>query len=166
MSKLEIVFTKSKKKFPLFSWLIQLYTRKNYSHIARKANILGQEMYYQADNSMVNYENKKYFNMKHEIVKTYVIDIPKEIARNISILCLKNAGTPYGFMQNIGILYFDIMRLFSIKVSNPWRYGKNCSELIYEAVIVPLWGDQGLDPDRVKPHHIEKILIEKKYKAK
>lgn len=161
MKKIEIVFTKSKKKFPIGSWLIRLWTNKSYSHVARKFTIYNEiEMFYQASEGKVNYENQKAFFKKHEIVKSYSFEAPEEIHQNMAMACLRDTGTEYGFKQNVGIVLVDILSFFGKEIDNPWKKGRNCSELLYIHVIKPIWGDLGYNPDTIKPHHIEKILEE------
>jgi len=62
MPYLDIVTTKSKKNFAFFSWLIMWWTKKDISHVARKATIGGEVMYYQASEGKVNYEHSRFFN--------------------------------------------------------------------------------------------------------
>lgn len=159
MRKLTIVFTKSKKRFPIVSWLIRLWTNKPYSHVARKLEIDGYKpAYYQASEGKVNYETEDVFLSKHKIVKEYYLEVPEIIYKNISKACFEECGKKYGIMQNVGIMLSDICKLLRFNIKNPWKNGKNCSEVIYTNVIVPLWGDQGHDPDTIKPHHIDKII--------
>lgn len=161
MRTLEIVFTKSKKKLAIISWLIRIYTGKPYSHIVRKAYIgkNKREMYYQSSENKVNYEYKTIFLKKHEVVREYKLLISDEIYQEIADECLKQAGVEYATMQNLGYLYVDFMKKLGKNVENPWKKGKNCSELIYVAVFKKLLPHLELNPNKVKPHHIEAIII-------
>lgn len=165
--KIKLVFTKSRKKLPIGGWLIMLWTWKNYSHVARvgKISFAEKEHYYQANEGKVNYEYDTFFKKKNKIVKEYILDIPKELHRYLVKTSWEQCGAKYGILQNLGIVWVDIGRLFGKKWQNPWKTGYNCSELIYRTVILPLWGDQGYDPDTIKPHHIEKILLNKGYSS-
>ena len=76
--KLEVVFTKSKKKLPIFSWLIRLWTNKQYSHVAVKFNttrFFGTDTYCQASDGLVNYMSEVQFDKKHTIVDTRVLEV-------------------------------------------------------------------------------------------
>lgn len=161
MKELKIVFTKSKKKFPIASWLIRAWTGKKYSHVARAANI--QEWgwrYFQANEGKVNYEYEEHFLKKHEIIKEYTIIVDTEMDKKIKETCYKQCGNKYGIMQNIGIFLIDL----GILKSNPWKSGVNCSELIYTHVLKPMFPELDHNPDTIKPHEIENILISKGYK--
>lgn len=160
----KIVFTKSKKLFPIFSWIVRLWTWKSYSHVAIHKKILGENMFYQSNDSKVNYEHATTFNKKHEIVKVYCILIPHNLQQDIAIACLRESGKPYAALQNMGIAILDILNLLNIKIKNPWKKGKNCSEIIYETILKRLHPDLDYNPDTIKPHHIEQILIDKGYK--
>lgn len=162
MKELKIVLTKSKKFLPIISWCIRLYTQKRYSHCARGFIALDDiEMYYQASEGKVNYESGKAFHKKHEIVKEYRISITEEQSKSITRSCLNDAGVKYGLLQNIGIMYVDLMKFFNIIVQNPWKSGKNCSEIVYANVLLLLFPDLDYNPDTIKPHHIEKIILER-----
>lgn len=163
MKSLTIVFTKSRKKFPILGWLIQLWTWKTYSHVALSVSLsfLDKPMYFQASEGKVNYEYSDHFHREHKVVKAYNIHIPKQIYSQLAVERLKLAGENYGFLQNVGIVYTDILKLFGVVKPNPWKKGKNCSELIYNIVLKPLHDDLNYDPEKIKPHHIEKIIKEK-----
>ena len=165
MKELEIVFTKSKLKLPIGSWLIRLWTRKPYSHVARAVQIRDWgKRYYQASEGKVNYEFEKFFHKKHKVVKTFKLQISEELDRSIKKACYEEAGNSYAMMQNIGIVLVDILAAIGIKIKNPWKKGRNCSELLYLKVLKPMFPELNYNPDTIKPHHIEEILISKGYK--
>lgn len=161
MRTIGIVFTKSKKTFALGSALIRLWTNKPYSHVAAKFFVyLEANMYYQASEGRVNYESDEVFNSKHEIITEYKITLPEEIYREVSLNCLRNAGKPYGFWQNVGIVLVDILnKICPKKRSNPFKKGFNCSELLYSKVFKKLLPCLDMDPQLIKPHQIEELIL-------
>lgn len=160
MREIEIVFTKSKKCFPFFSWLIRLWTWKPYSHVARKMQIsfLNKPNYFQANEGKVNWEYEDHFAKKHEVVKTMKFSVTEKERARFNKACWEQVGAKYGFMQNVGIVLVDIANIFGLDISNPWKEGMNCSEVLYRTILKPKFGDMGYRPDTIKPHHIEKIL--------
>lgn len=160
---IEIVFTRSKKTLPIFSWAIMLYTGKKYSHVARKlqTRISEQPSYFQASEGKVNYEHEKWFSKENEIVKSYNITVPDSVYANMAKKSWELAGQNYGYMQNIGIVLCDMLKLIGIRAKNPWKKGINCSELIYTTILLPLFPDLKYRPDLIKPHEIEDIIINK-----
>lgn len=160
MRTMVVVFTKSKKTFPIFSWLIMLWTWKNFSHVALKVELphIEKPMLFQASEGSVNYEYWDHFDKKHEIVEEVSIDIPDEIYSDLSKKRLMAAGEEYGFLQNVGIVLVDICKVVGLNIDNPWKRGKNCSEIIYETVLKPMNPELDFDPNTVKPHHIKRIL--------
>ena len=162
MKSVEIVFTKSIKKLPLFSLLIRVITGKEYSHVAKGHEVKDWgKAYYQASEGKVNYEYNTVFNTKHKIVKRYIIEVPDEIAREIRKRCFQEAGKIYAYKQNFGILMVDILCKFGIMTKNPWTRGRNCSELLYVHIFKKLFPDLTLDENSVKPGDIEDILEER-----
>jgi hypothetical protein len=159
MRRLSIVFTKSKKRLAIGSWLIRAWTFKSYSHVAVRfsSRIFKTPTYYQASEGLVNYMSETQFLKKHSIVKEYNLAIPDELYYLIREACHEEAGAPYGLLQNIGIILSDVCSWVNIKIKNPWKEGRNCSELMYVHVFKNL-DSKELDPDLVKPHHIEELL--------
>lgn len=160
MRELTIVFTKSKKKVAFLSKAIMLWTNKPYSHVARKFKIRlsDKASYYQASEGKVNYEIEDIFDTKHEIVKEYTLSVPDEIYREIGKSCWEDAGKKYGTMQNVGIFITDIAAFLGIKMDNPFKGGRNCSELIYVDAIQKLCDCTEYAPDKIKPHEVEDII--------
>lgn len=159
MKILKIVFTRSKKKFPIGSWLIRIWTGKKYSHVSRMTSIKNIKMYYQSNENKANYEVEEVFLRKHEIVQEYTLEVPSHVYDKISIACLENCGKKYGYMQNIGVAIVDVCRILGISIDTPWKDGQNCSELIYRTVLDNIIPDLKMNPDLVKPHHIENLIL-------
>lgn len=159
MKPLSILFTKSKKKCAIGSWLIRMWTGQPYSHVVRHTTVMGDiPLYYQASEGKVNYECAEVFNSKHLVVKEYILDVPPHCVAGISRSCLENVGKVYAMKQNIGVGIGDIIRFFGGTFRNPWKSGQNCSELIYTIVLKTIIPELDLDADAVKPHHIEEII--------
>lgn len=159
MRELDIVFTRSKRNIRIISDIIMWCTNKDISHVAKRSLIRGETVFYQSNEGKVNYEHSTYFNQKHTIVREYTISVPDDLYKIIRTECLKECGNIYGTMQLLGILYVDFMAKFGIKVDTPWKRGRICSELIYEVVFKELIPELNLNPDTIKPHQIEEIIL-------
>jgi hypothetical protein len=67
--------------------------------------------------------------------------------------CVDNSGTDYGFMQNVGVVISNLLKLDY----NPFKKGKNCSEVIAE--ILELEGYKfNKSKDLITPKDIYLIL--------
>lgn len=161
MREIEIVFTKSKKPFPIISWLIRWWTGKDYSHVARRMKIsfLDEPNYWQASEGKVNWEYHTHFMKKHEIVKVLKFPVTEEERRAFNKACWEEVGGKYGLMQNVGIFLVDIAEMLGIKMKNPWRKYMNCSEALYKVILSKKYPDLDYNPDTIKPHHIEEIWL-------
>lgn len=154
--ELKIVFTKSKKKFAILSKLIMWWTKQPYSHCARE--VIRRDWgagYYQASEGNVNYEHESVFNKKHEIIKEYTLMVDGELELDIRRACWEDCGKYYGTLQNVGIFLVDL----GIFKDTPWKDGRNCSELLYLKIFKKLLPDLKYNPDTIKPHQIEKIIL-------
>ena len=89
--------------------------------------------------------------------------LPEDVYKRVGRACVSEAGKPYGTIQNLGIILVDIAKFFGVKMSNPWKKGRNCSELLYSSVFKVLHPELDYDENTIKPHNIEEIL-EKYYK--
>lgn len=161
MKILSIVFTKSKKFLPIFSWAIMLWTWKKFSHVAIKQEIKSWgKRYYQASEGKTNYEYESFFLKKHKIVEEYTIEISKEMDSLIKETCYKEAGNTYGTWQNVGIALTDIYyNVIGKKTKNPWKKGRICSEVVYVNCFKLLIPTLNYDENTIKPHHIKQIII-------
>lgn len=156
MKELKLVFTKSKKPWPWFSWAIMWWTKKPYSHVARE--VVRRDWgagYYQASEGNVNYEHQDVFNKKHEIVADYTLMVDASLEMEIRKACWHDCGKKYGMWQNIGIVLVDL----GLCKDTPWKDGRNCSELIYIKVLKNMIPELNRNPDTIKPHHIEDIVL-------
>jgi hypothetical protein len=159
MKKITIVFTKSNRWFRPFSYLIRWWTKKPYSHVALKFHSHGEEMYYHASESKVNYEHVSIFKKKHKTVVQYDLEIPEHLRHNLVKACLAQAGQPYSIPQNIAIFTMDVAHKLGFNLKLNWGKGVwNCSELIYKTVLKPLLPHLNYNPDTIKPEHIEYII--------
>lgn len=127
---MEIVigFSRSKSIFAFFSLIIRLYLRTRYSHTYLKfySNSLGTSLVYEAVGSGVRFVGTKYFQSKALEVEEFKLTLTEEEYKKLLKWCVENEGQPYGFLQNIGIVIANILKL----KSNPFKKGVNCSEMI------------------------------------
>lgn len=101
----------------------------------------------------------KKFLAKNEIMETYEVTLSDDQYKEMRNNLLDNCGEHYAMMQNIGIFIVDKIRKLGVSISNPWKQGMNCSELVYRFV-VPYICDMYHDtePDLIKPSEIRDIL--------
>jgi hypothetical protein len=128
MKKIIIGFSKPRDKiFPIFSWLIKLWDRANYSHVyIRWETSLKDKICYQASRSMVHFIGEKVFKRTIIPVYEFEFELSEEKYREMVSFCIKNAGVSYSFLQIIGIALSPIFK------KNIFSNGANafvCSEL-------------------------------------
>ena len=162
MKELDIVFTKSKKKFPIASWAIMWWTNKEFSHVAKGSEVREWgTRYFQSSEGKVNYEYEKFFLKKHKIMKRYKLLISDELDMKIREACYKESGNTYGVMQNIGIALTDIYYwIFKKNIENPWKKGRVCSEILYTTCFKIMIPELNYDENKIKPHEIEDIILQ------
>lgn len=161
MRKFKIGFSKSKVKFPIFSWLIRLYQNTEFSHTYVELDtkhVFEDDTIFQSSKGMVNYMSKLFFLTENIVTDEFEFELPDEVYRKMRVELHRYAGLKYAFMQNLGIVYTDIMRILGKRVSNPWRKGYNCSELIYKHVIKYLYPEYKYDPETITPKDVYNML--------
>ena len=161
MKILKIHFTKNSEG-KIFSRAIMQYENSDFSHCAiefRLSKLDEDVIYHSSIDSGVNFYSKTLFLEKNVIVHTCELEVTDEIYNNIMKQLIRNCGKKYALMQNLGILIVDILNKIGINIKNPWKYGYNCSELIYRHVILNIYTpEEEFDPNTITPKQIMKIL--------
>lgn len=155
MEQITIGFSKSKKFFPVGSWLIRVYMGTPYSHVYLKfySESLNRTLIYEAVGGGVRFVGSKQWETHAQEVKSHTINIKKCNQVRLLQFCVDNAGTDYAYSQNIGLVIAD---MFNLK-KNPIRSGLNCSEVIGD--ILELEGYKvEKDANLLTPLDIDKIL--------
>jgi hypothetical protein len=175
MKKIIIGFSKSKKKLPIGSWIIRLYQNTKFSHtyikLLTKPKFPSDKILH-ASEGLVQNMSGTMFDKKHQVIDEFEISIPDIIVkdklvkdhlplyRSIVNILHEISGDDYNFMQNIGIFYVDIMRIFFKKrVKNPWIKGWNCSEFVaYILKAIYPKEFKTLDINTITPKELYEIL--------
>ena len=174
MKKIVVGFSKSRKKFPVASWLIRLYQCTTFSHTYIKLLVkprFPSNKILHASEGLVQNMSETQFDKKHIPVDEYLIEIPdvivydkltnsrKSLYHALTSMMHETAGADYSMLQNIGILYVDIMRkVFKKRVKNPWQKGWNCSEFVASVLSMMYEEFKDLDPNTVTPKEVHEIL--------
>lgn len=162
MKQVYIGFSRSNKKLPFFSWLVQLYQRTNYSHTylrIEKKDIDNstEDLYFQASDGMGNLMTKPEFLNRHKMVIEYKIELDDDVFDLLMSNVYLIMGEKYGFLQNLGILIVDIFKVFNKKIKNPFPNGIICSEFIYE-LFAPYIDLTDMNKNIVKPKDLQIAL--------
>lgn len=114
MRTLTLGFSRSTKKFAIFSWALQAWDKVPYSHVyfkfenSRNPDI---PLIYQASGTMLNFMSEEVFLEHNKVVEEYPLKVSDEAYNDILRDCMKFAGRPYGKWQIIGIALADILKL-------------------------------------------------------
>lgn len=162
MKEFIVGFSKSKKKLPIASWLIRVYQGlSTFSHTYTKVRprIFSTADIIHASEGKVLRMSQTQFDKRHETVKEFRFMIEDELYYDIMDEMHEASGDDYSVLQNVGIIYVDIMRLLGKRVANPFQTGWNCSEfvLLFLNKTHPTKFDH-LDPQTVTPVELYKIL--------
>ena len=156
-----IGFSKSKKKFPIASWLIRLYQMTPFSHtyIRIKPRIFTTDDIIHASEGKVLRMSETQFDKRHEVVEEFHMQIEDDLYMEILDVMHEASGDDYGIMQNVGIIYVDIARILGFRVVNPFQTGWNCSEFVVTILKKIHPKDfQHLDQNTVTPKELYDIL--------
>ncbi len=127
-----IGFSKSLRKVAIGSLAIRAYMRTDYSHVYIKfySKSIDRVLIYEAVGSGVRFVGQETWK-KHAVeMHSYDLDISNEFYLKLMRFCVDNAGEKYGFLQNIGVVICDLLKL----KKNPFRDGDNCSEIVSKAL--------------------------------
>lgn len=159
MKEIYIGFSKSKKRLPIGSWLIRLYQGcTEYSHIyirVRMKTLPSDKIFHASEGKVQNMSGTQ-FDKRHEVVEEYSITVDDGTYKRLIRELHEASGDDYGIMQNIGLLYTDMMReWFGKRVPNPFTAGFNCSEFVRDMleVVYPITYSK-IDPNSTTPKDI------------
>ena len=157
MKKITIGFSRSSGKLPIFSWLIMLFQRTNYSHAYMKFNSdnIDRTIVFQASGLKVNFIGLELFKTKEIIVKEFEIEISDESFNNIMKYAVDRAGQPYSLLQIINTAIYMICR------KSPFDnqiIGWDCSKLMADMLEKELGYNITEDLDVISPKDLHDYL--------
>lgn len=132
MKKVTIGFSRSILRFPIGSILIRWYMGTPYSHVYLRFESPSMErsLIYEAVGAGVRFIGLEKWKQHAEEVDSFELCIEDENYKKLMQFCIDNAGNEYGFMQNLGLVWANILR----KRKNPLTSGQNCSEEMGEVL--------------------------------
>jgi hypothetical protein len=158
MRKITIGFSRSTKKFAIGSILIRWYMGTPYSHVYLRfeSPAMERSLIYEAVGSGVRFVGFEKWKQHAKEVDSFEIWIEDENYKKLMQFCIDQAGDEYGFMQNLGIVWANIVK----SKKNPLTSGENCSEAMGE--VMELEGfDVNKDFNLLTPKDIHQILSTK-----
>lgn len=168
MKKFQIGFSRNKDN-KIGSLVIQKVLGKNYSHTFFEFDTRhifdDTTIFHSSMSSGVSYWSNYKFEQENIKTDMYEIEMDDEIYKDLRKELHKHSGTGYAFMQNLGIIMVDLLQDLGINITNPFRKGENCSELVFLALLKahPELSAQ-YKKNTIRPDHIQAILEEKGYK--
>lgn len=130
-SKMRVGFSHNWKPF---SVIIQAVTFSRVSHMYVVIELpeFSESIIYHAHGHNVQATNSKEFYKRNTIMAEYEFNMSKTDSLFMMSFVLKNLGKSYSMLQNVGMLWVLIGRLFHCTWKNPLSNGEsgwNCSEL-------------------------------------
>jgi uncharacterized protein (UPF0333 family) len=130
-SKMRIGFSRN---WGPFSLLIQAVTLSRMSHMYVVIEVPKHDetIVYHAHGQAVQATNAREFYKKNTVVSEFEFNMSEADSAFVMKFILSNLGKAYSFLQNIGMLWVLIGRLFKCTWTNPLSNGDsawNCSEL-------------------------------------
>lgn len=145
MNKIIIGFSRPRRFFAPYSWLIRLFDGcVPYSHTYVKVHSdkYDRWLIYQASSLLVNFMGEAIFDAEALTVREFTFTVSDEAATNVMAFAIDHAGEPYDIASVIGLVAVKIAALFGKKIANPLgnrQGGFFCSELA--GAIAELLGD-------------------------
>jgi hypothetical protein len=129
MKNIIIGFSRSSSRFPIFSWLIMLAQRNNFSHTYIRFNVdsVNKEVVFQAKGLTVNFMGFELFKQEEIVVKEFELEISDTTYNNLIGSAIDLLGEPYSMLQ---ILNSTIYLLFKKAPFDSQIKGWDCSKLV------------------------------------
>jgi len=169
MANLIIGFSKPKKWFEPFSWLIRLVTSSPFSHAYIKfySQSYDRTLIYQASGLKVNFIGQPMFDSSELTVAEFTIPITDDALESTVQYAIDRCGSSYGILQILGFGAVLFMRTFGKKIQNPLYSGDTyvCSELVSD-ILIEIGQANGdvIDPSTMSPKDVYDYLISKGFK--
>lgn len=163
MESIIIGFSKP-RSFGILAWLIMVVERSEFSHVYMKtySKSLDRWLIYQASGTKVNFIGQEKFYEHNESVKEYLFDVNPESKTKFLVKAVDTVGTPYGVKQLIGIGLVRLGKVFGLKLTNPFRDNRAtyvCSELAAEVLEEITGINIGEDLDTIGPKELDEIIM-------
>jgi hypothetical protein len=113
-----IGFSKSKKKFPIFSWLIRLFEKVDFSHVYLKITTRYGDIVYQASGTSVNITSYNIFLKNNTVVAEFKFNVTEERSDELYTMCVSYLGIKYGTKQILRIALYRLLRKLNITPRN------------------------------------------------
>lgn len=115
--------------------IIKGIQKTEYSHCYVKwySDKLDRTLIYQASGTKVNFVGSESFHKNNRIISEYIIRVTDEQKTKLIQRAIDLAGTPYGTLPLIGMLWVELARKFDKKVKNPLSDRSKtyfCAELV------------------------------------
>lgn len=140
-----IGFSKSSGKFPIFSWLIQLFQRVNYSHAYLRLYIeaFNVDMIFQASGLEVNLVPYEEFLTKELVIKEYPLEITNKQYKDIIDFIISKLGQPYSILQIINTFSYILIKknFFTNNEITGWDCSKLIADLLKEKLAYSITED-------------------------
>lgn len=140
MATIIVGFSRPRKFFAPFSWLIRLIDWTPYSHTYIKFYSQKYDCWlvYQASGLFVNFFGPSAFAREALVIEEFDLEIDDATMISVVKFAIQTAGVPYGVTEIVGIGWVKFMAFFGKKIRNPFRNGKFtfiCSELVAEILV-------------------------------
>lgn len=161
-----IGFSKDRRKFAIFSRLIQWVQSTPFSHVYTKVfwPSANEDIVYQASGTQVNAKAYSYFIQGEEVVAEFTFVVQEETWQRIAKFMVANINKPYSIKEVAGLALRILGFKLGLDVPNPFHDGPAsfvCSELgadIYK-LINP---EFALNPEQIGPKELYDALEAKK----
>jgi len=164
MSEIIIGFSRPKRFFVPFSWLIRVFdgfTPYSHTYIKVRSEKYDRTLIYQASHTLVHFVGKPAFDDEALVVNEFSIRVSDETMKKVMVFAIDHAGQPYDLRSVLGIAVIKVARLFGKRLEkNPFGDGRGffCSELV-GAILVELIGENiNKSLPTMTPHDIHNIL--------
>jgi len=154
-----IEFTRSKKRLPIFGWIIQMVQRTKYSHVRILWKAMGEiPVIYEASGSSLKFIGPKANESNPvDVIHSYPFNLSNEEYRGLIKLCMMFSNIAYGKKQIVGM---GLVYAFGLK-KNPFADGRKsqvCSEVVGSFLDKVLGWETGLDLDIAGPREIQETI--------
>jgi len=163
MSKIIVGFSRPRRFFAPYSWLIRLFdgcTPYSHTFIKVYSSKYDRSLIYQASSLFVNFMGEAVFNREALTVREFEFNVSDETMNRVMTFAIDNAGDPYDIPSIFGVVAVKVAAKFGYRIANPLgkRHGAFFCSKMTASILIEIGAKIDSNIESLTPRDIYRAL--------